>query len=299
MTRPFTPQSLSSALCFLVSIAVASAAGADDSEAAVEARPASDEEPEAAQGEEEASPSPDDTEGSGSEAGEGQLVPSESSAEDPTRTKLLIGARYRALITPKFLMNSFGVDGGRTVLVHGIGPELGAYFPKDGGGLTLLFSPWFAGYGLEQTPFKAKGDSDAEWEIIESDLNVWYLTMDALWDSNLSEKIGFFAGLGVGIGIIGGELRRHQAYVTGSGDGDVPDLELCVGPGQPNFAECPLGENYDIPDGSSDAWSVYPWITFQTGVRYQPVDEFVARLDIGVGSAGFWFGLGADHSLEL
>jgi hypothetical protein len=44
---------------------------------------------------------------------------------------------------------------------------------------------------------------------------------------------------------------------------------------------------------------VYPWLNFQIGIKYQPVDEFVARFELGLGSSGFWMGLGADYALFL
>jgi hypothetical protein len=33
------------------------------------------------------------------------------------------------------------------------------------------------------------------------------------------------------------------------------------------------------------------------GVRYQPIKQFIGRLDLGVGSSGFWLGLGADYGI--
>lgn len=221
-------------------------------------------------------------------------------------TQLLMGVRYRALITPKFLINMFGVDGGRTVLLHGVGPEIGGYFGETSDGFMVLFSPWYVGYGLEETPFKGKNDDDSAWEIIESNMKVWYLTVDAMWDHKLPVKgLSVDVGLGAGLGLVTGKLRRNEAYRTPDGqdpdldrDKDWPDLSYCEDAnGTP---ECPDDGNYDITQGgSSDRWPVYPWLNFQTGLRYQPVDEFVGRLDIGLGSSGFWVGLGADYSLFL
>src|SRR6187551_1492256 len=45
-----------------------------------------------------------------------------SPVELPGKTYLFVGARYRAIIVPQFMINMFG-DGGTTVLVHGFGPE--------------------------------------------------------------------------------------------------------------------------------------------------------------------------------
>jgi hypothetical protein len=136
---------------------------------------------------------------------------------------------------------------------------------------------------------------------------MWYLTVDAMWDHKIVDKWSANLGIGAGLGIVAGELRRNEAYQTPNGqtpdvaaDKDWPDLSLCDGPLNPNGTECPADGNYDIAQGgSSDRWPVYPWLNFQVGLRYQPVDEFVARLEMGLGSSGFWIGLGADYSLFL
>lgn len=225
-------------------------------------------------------------------------------------TQLLMGVRYRALITPKFLINMFGVDGGRTVLLHGVGPEIGGYFGKTADGFMVLFSPWYVGYGLDETPFKSKSDNDQAWEIIESRMKVWYLSVDAMWDHKLIDRLSANVGIGAGLGLVTGKLYRNEAYATPDGadpdvsaDKDWPDLNACEGELDPASglnpdqvaAECPSDGNY----GSADRWPVYPWLNFQLGLRYQPVDEFVGRLDLGLGSSGFWIGLGADYSLFL
>lgn len=219
-------------------------------------------------------------------------------------TQLLMGVRYRALVTPKFLINMFGVDGGRTVLLHGVGPEIGGYFGKTADGFMVLFSPWYVGYGLDETPFKGKKDDDTAWEIIESRMKVWYLSVDAMWDHKLIDRLSVNVGIGAGLGLVTGKLYRNEAYQTPDGmdpdidaDKDWPDLNYCEGPGDPigGAEQCPQDGDY----GSADRWPVYPWLNFQTGLRYQPVDEFVGRLDIGLGSSGFWIGLGADYSLFL
>ena len=42
---------------------------------------------------------------------------------------------------------------------------------------------------------------------------------------------------------------------------------------------------------------VFPWLALQTGFRFKPTKQFVARLDSGFGTSGFFFGLGADYGL--
>jgi hypothetical protein len=232
--------------------------------------------------------------------------------EEVLPPKFLIGARYRVMVVPQFLVNAFGVEGGRTVVVHGGGPEF-AFSQKD---FEIILSPWFAGYSLERTPFKGPNDGENAWEFIESYLSMAYITGDFLWKTHLSKTLDFQIGAGAGVGIVFGNFYRTDAYWTQDGvsmavpppNGDPyntvpavgnPALAPCVGPGNPaDFnvpptGQCPFGGQY----GPASAWPVYPWLTFQTGLRYSPVRNFIGRLDIGIGSSGFWFGLGADYGI--
>ncbi len=213
-------------------------------------------------------------------------------------TQLLFGARYRLMITPKFLINMFGVDGGRTVVLHSVGGEFGGYWGKNGNGVTVMGAVSYAGYGMEPTPFKGKNDGENAWEIIESNLGMVYLTVDAMWDYRIAEKVSFSAGFGAGLGIVTGTLYRNEAYINNAdpaipAEKDWPNLSYC---GAPNPAipndQCPSGGSY----GEADAWPVYPWLNAQIGLRYQPIDEFVGRFEMGLGSSGFWLGIGADYA---
>lgn len=218
--------------------------------------------------------------------------------------QLLIGARYRALVLPKGLINLFGVDGGRTVFRNGVGGEVGGYFGKSADGFLVMGSIWWLGYGLKPTAFKGKNDDDTAWEIIESTMGALYFTVDTMWDHKIAAGLSFNVGAGFGLGVVTGKLYRNEAYVNNynpdlPADNGWPNLSYCRTPaglpGPNGTVECPDGGNY----GQSDRWPVYPWINFQVGLRYQPVDWFVGRFDMGIGSSGIWFGLGADYSLFL
>jgi len=212
--------------------------------------------------------------------------------------QLLIGARYRMMVLPKGLMNMFGVDGGRTVVRNGLGGEVGGYFGKSADGFLVMGSVWWLGYGLKPTAFKGKNDDETAWEIIESTMGAVYLTVDTMWDHKITTGLSFNIGAGFGLGIVTGKLFRNEAYVNNinpdlPADNGWPNLSYCPGP--QGSVECPSDGNY----GQATKWPVYPWINFQLGLRYQPVDWFVGRFDMGLGSSGIWFGLGADYSLFL
>jgi|GEM_PF-1836221 len=211
-------------------------------------------------------------------------------------SQLLIGGRYRMVGVPGSLIRMFGVEGGRGVLAHTFGGEVGAYWGETADGFIAMLGVFGGKFDMEPTPFR-----DGSWEIIESDLSATFITIDAMWDHKLVDRVSLDVGLGVGIGIVGGTLTRDESIQVPDGtDGAIqadsdagwPTLMKCNGPGPTPFGtNCPEGDY-----GEADKWPVYPWINFQMGVRYQPIDEFVGRLDFGIGSTGLWVGLGADYA---
>jgi hypothetical protein len=223
-----------------------------------------------------------------------------SPVELPGQTYYGVGLRYRAVIVPKFMMNLFG-DGGRTVLANGIGPE----FTIRKNAFEYNFSAWFASYAMDPTPFKSKSDTADAWELVQSKIKVLYLTADFVWSHDLAPEFAFNYGVGAGFGFLWGDLKRQQAthgptgYNDSTGDGYFP----CSGQGDPrDFAGyCVPGKHYDY---SEPNWAnggskpvVFPWLVLQTGLRYKPHRNFIARLDAGFGTSGFFLGLGADYGL--
>ena len=216
----------------------------------------------------------------------------DSPLEKPGETYLFVGLRYRGIVVPKFMMNLFG-QGGTTVYVDSFGPELGVR--KDN--FEFVFSAWYADYGMEPTPFKATNDPEAAWELVESKLNVLYLTSDFMWTHPINPQFGVNYGMSGGFGLVWGDLIREQAYP--SNGGYLP----CRAPNDPNPAYC--DNDNDHYDGYTEpSWSdggskpiIFPWLAFQTGVRYKPHRHLALRADVGFGITGFFFGLGADYGI--
>lgn len=221
-----------------------------------------------------------------------------SPVELPGKTYLFVGARYRAIILPKFMMNLFG-DGGTTVLVHGFGPELA--IRKNAFEYNL--SVWYAGYSMSDTSFKSSTDGANAWERVSSNLKSLFITSDFLWSQEFSPEFAFNYGLAGGFGIIFGDLHRVQAT-----PGPGADLNTGVG-----FVRCPGPsvtdpfcddsnkhyDNYTEPSWTNGGSKpiLFPWFVLQTGLRYKPHKNFVARFDAGFGTSGFFLGLGADYGL--
>jgi hypothetical protein len=228
-----------------------------------------------------------------------------SPVELPGKTYLFVGARYRAIIVPQFMMNLFG-DGGKTLVVHGFGPE----FAVRKNAFEYNLSLWYAGYGMDPTPFKAKDDGEKAWEIVESKLKSVFITADFLWSQDFTPEFALNYGLAGGFGIIFGDLHRTQArpgsesansstgegYVACSSNSDLNDRFKGGG-----FC----GTDNDHYNGYTEkSWTdggskpiLFPWFVLQTGLRYKPHRNFAARLDAGFGTSGFFLGLGLDYGL--
>lgn len=224
----------------------------------------------------------------------------DSPVELPGQTYRFVGLRYRGIVIPKFMINLFG-DGGKTVYVHAVGPEFG--IRKDG--FEYIFGLWWAGYKMDETPFKASSDPASAWEVVKSDLNVIYLTTDFLWSSDLGPQFAVNYGMGAGFGFVFGDLERTQAYPpNGNPNQDPYDWKKCTAPGNPATGDF-CGTDNDHYNGYKEkSWAnggskpvIFPWLVLQTGFRYKPSKSFVARLDAGFGTSGFFFGVGADYGL--
>lgn len=222
-----------------------------------------------------------------------------SPVELPGQTYYAVGLRYRAVIVPKFMMNLFG-DGGRTVLAHGIGPE----FTIRKNAFEYNLSAWFASYAMDPTPFKAKSDGAEAWEVVESKIKILYLTADFMWSQDLAPEFAFNYGVGAGFGLVWGDLKRTQAYPgaganNSTGEGFLP----CQAVNNPNGNFCGNDNNhyngYKEPSWANGGSKpvIFPWLALQTGLRYKPHRNFIARLDAGFGTSGFFVGLGADYGL--
>lgn len=217
-----------------------------------------------------------------------------SPVELPGRTYYFVGARYRLIVVPKFIVGLFS-DGGKTVSVQSGGAEFG--IRKDGFEYNL--GAWLAAYSMDPTTFKAKSDGEDAWELVESKIKILYLTADFMWTHDFSPEFGLNYGMGAGLGLVFGPLYRNQAYRNMSGD-----YVECTGPGNPNFADYCGDDNKHYNDYEEPSWAdggskpiVFPWFAAQTGFRYKPHRNFVARLDAGFGLSGFFIGVGGDYGL--
>jgi hypothetical protein len=226
-----------------------------------------------------------------------------SVVELPNKTYYFLGARYRGIIVPKFMINLFA-DGGRTVYVHGFGPE----FAIRKNGFEYNLSAWLALYDMKDTPLKGKSDDSKGWEIVSSDVNTFYFSSDFLWSNEFTPAFSLTYGAGVGLGVVAGKVLRTEAHPPSAADAnDESTYEKCLSTMDSNFpsddycidAKDQVGSGAEEPSWANGGSKpvIFPWLTLQSGLRYKMHRNFVARFDLGFGTSGFFFGVGADYGL--
>jgi hypothetical protein len=228
-----------------------------------------------------------------------------SPVEHAGETYRFVGLRYRALLIPSFIMGLFG-EGGDTIVVHNFGPEFTIRKDAFEYSFAATYAPYSMGSGpssVDQVTFKDPNDPEEAWELVTSELKVLYLTADFVWSTPISPQVSFLYGGGAGIGFVFGNLYRTQAYL----DGGV--YKPCSGPGQPPTLASTgapyCGNDNDHYDGYTEpSWAnggskpiIFPWLAIQTGLRWKPHRNFVARVEAGIGLGQFFLGVGADYGL--
>lgn len=208
-----------------------------------------------------------------------------------------LGARFRGLFVPTFVMNVFA-DGGTTTYLPGVGVTYTARLAA----VDIEPSVTFTSYGLGPTAFKAKDTPDTEWEIVESDLWGAVASVDVLYRIPISAAVEMRLGVGIGIGwAFTGDVYRWQSYPDNGEPGDPSTYQKCKGPNDPpgTFRYCnQLDKDADRYGRADDTWGdggvrpvVYPWLSLpQISFAFRPVDNVSIDLELGVTLNGFLTG---------
>jgi hypothetical protein len=162
---------------------------------------------------------------------------------------------------------------------------------------------------MKPTPFKAKDDPENAWEIAESKLKVLYLTGDFLWSHELSPvvAINFGASAPGSASSSGSSTASRRTRPWAPPTRGLRALPRERGRDRPRAGRPPVVWHRQRPlrrlrraelGGRGSKPNLYPWLAIpQLGCASSRTDNFVARLDAGFGTSGFFFGLGADYGL--
>jgi hypothetical protein len=222
-----------------------------------------------------------------------------------------LGLRYRGTILPQFLVNAF-VDGGGTIFSNSIGLELDMH--KDN--FSFIPSISYADYNSGDMVFLEKG-KDANlignYTVVNSSLKTLYLSVDLLWDVPVSKGIEFEYGVGLGAGVVFGDLENNWVKYDANGnltDKNGKKMSRCVkgdnAPGcsagdHSNSKEIKTGgykEKFWLDGGSAP--SFLPNLSIpQVGMRFHPIKEFEGRVGIGWSPYGFFFQLSGNYGLPI
>lgn len=225
----------------------------------------------------------------------------------PDRPTTWIGARFRGYLMPKFLVNTV-FDSGATLFAPGGGLTL----ETKAGDAVLVFSAAYASYRAPEMPIKLKGVPDTDYEIVESDLQALFATIDIVWNKQLDARGHWSARLGIGVGVgwlFYGNLYRSQAFPT-TESGDDPYLYAkCRGPNNPSgsYRYCnQLDADADrYPGYTEPSWfeggalpRVFPFLAIpEIGLSWTPARNVGIDLEVAASVSGLMMGLGFRYGL--
>ena len=221
--------------------------------------------------------------------------------EKKNKSYNFIGLRGRMVVIPQFMFSLYQADGGRTV----VSPQIGVEYGHRRNGFE--YDAWlaYAAYTMEESPFKADSDPDVAWERVSSSIKTVTLGLDFMWSTDLDSGFSFMYGIGAGLGVVFGSLRRNQAYPPSGVASDPETYVKCPAQGVPDAAYC-AADNDHYGDYTEPNWFdggskpvVFPWIALpQIGFRFKPSKQVAMRFDTGLSFPGpFFFGLSGQYGL--
>lgn len=128
--------------------------------------------------------------------------------EDPQETYYFLGAFYRHAWIPSWMTEVF-VQKAPDVE----NPQFGLEFSVRKDRFEVIYSAYYADFSA-YGPYLASGDTIDQTEMIDSNLWAAMAGVTFLWSSNFSDWFAIEGGLGLGIGYVGGNLWRSEAYPT-------------------------------------------------------------------------------------
>ena len=218
-----------------------------------------------------------------------------------------LGARYRGVVIPKFVMKAFA-DGGRSLAVPGGGITL----TVPTASVDVIISLGYLSYRMPNAPFKPKGTPDTEWELISSDLQAITASVDLMWSIPLdARKVWTFrVGGGIGAGwTFLGDMTRTQAYPADGKAGDPYTYLPCKGPNNPKgtFRYCNTLDKdaARYPGYTEPNWFnhgirplIFPWLVLpELGLTWKPTPRVAIDLETGISISGLLTSLGVRFAL--
>lgn len=228
-----------------------------------------------------------------------------SPREERGRGYMFVGAFYRHMMVPEFLIDLFA-EADDTYF----NPALGGEFTYRRNGFDITAAVWWASFNGEGS-FRGQGDPESDTEIVNSELSTIFASASFMWSTEFNEYVAFSYGVDVGIGFVLGELRRSEAYQA-AGGGDFGDYSACTGPGvgQGGLSDASTqGVWCDVVDpdlgpGTANVLEdgvppVAPWLALpHLALRIKPIRQLMIRIDLGFSVLGFFSGIAVNYGFD-
>lgn len=222
--------------------------------------------------------------------------------EDPDKSYFFIGAFYRHIFIPEFILDLFMDDSTPTY-----DPAGGVEFTYRKNGFDIITSLWFSQFKANG-PFRAAGDPVTDVEIIDSNLNAIFASVAFMWSTEFNDIFAFEYGVDVGLGAVFGTFIRTEAYKNSRGKWAKCAWDTLANRGTPG-ADVTGSELYCDPTSVRDGekggqygvharkWSeggsvpnILPWLALpHLALRIKPISQLMMRIEGGFG-LGFFAG---------
>ncbi len=128
--------------------------------------------------------------------------------EDPSQNYYFLGFFYNHHFTPDFIIELF-----TDAAPSANNPALGLEFTYRKDGFDIITRAWYQQFFAEGA-FRGSGDDLTETEIIDSNLRTVFAGVDFMWSTEFNDIVSIQYGIGLGIGVVFGDLIRDEAFET-------------------------------------------------------------------------------------
>lgn len=159
--------------------------------------------------------------------------------------------------------------------------------PAAKGTHAVFLEVGFTGDDASYSYVPAPGIAGGRTENAEIDLNIIPITLNYKYQAPITDRIGFYAGIGLGVAILDSSYDWNWSQVvappapwSGGGSDDETDVRF--------YGDVFAGLSYD----ASESFEIF------TGLRYIFMDETERAIDV-TGAADYKLGINGDLLIEL
>lgn len=238
--------------------------------------------------------------------GKGQVEDTTDPIEYPDEEYHFIGLSFRNVMVPDFIIDIF------TDVYHNgepwaFNPTFGLEYTYRTDGFSVVVNGLYSDFGGVGA-FKPKGDPDDETEIWESDISMLWLHASLLWSTEFNKYVALEYGVGVGVGLVLGDLKRTEATFDGTQwrkCNEATERGVAMYCDATSAEDGEDGGHYNVTatkwldDGGGNAVpNVWPWLALpHLALRIKPIKQLQIRVEGGFNVWGFFYGASLSYGL--